>query len=358
MNRTKKAILLWGALTALVQLYAAEHISGSGASFPAPLYRHWSFLYAKATHPKGDYLDEHYSYVKAPHVRVKYRSIGSGGGIKEISVRNVDFGASDQPLKGSELAKKKLLQFPAVIGSILVVVHIDGVGDDTLKLTNQTVADIFAGVITMWNDPRIAKYNPHLKLPAEKIVVVHRRDSSGTTFNFTYFLAKSSAYWKKHFGVGKTIDWAVGKGAKGNEGVADKVRLIPYSIGYVENAYKKKFKLSAAVLQTASGKWVKAHEENIKAAAKYAKWSENNSFYQLLALQPGDTSYPLVAATFILLPEEKPAKNRNVLKFFKYVFDEGDASAKRLGYIPLPDSTKRTILHYLDRRTVGELTQK
>lgn len=351
-------LLIFILSTALLPLSAVERVQGAGASFPAPLYKYWSFIYAKATRGSMDYLDFDSKYTAIDHVRIKYDSVGSGSGIKRISARKVDFGASDKPLKSAELSEKNLLQFPAVIGSIVVAFNVPGIGDETLKLTNETVAEIFAGQVTLWNDPAIARQNPDLKLPAEKIKVIHRKDSSGTTFNFTYFLSKSSPYWNNTFGIGKTIKWATGLGAKGNEGVSDMIRITPYSVGYVENSYKQKFDFSAAVLQTASGKWVKAREANFKAAAKYAKWSESNNFYQLLALQPGDTSYPIVAATFILLPKEQPGMNQKVVEFFKYAFENGDESAQKQGYIPLPAVTKQTILKYLEKNISPRVSAK
>jgi len=314
---------------ALTSASAADKISGAGASFPAPLYYDWAFNYGKET-----------------HIRVNYQSIGSGGGIKQITNRIVDFGASDKPLKTKELDKAKLLQFPAVIGSIVVAYNLPGVADEQLKLRNSVVADIFAGKITKWNDAAIAADNKEIKLPDEKIVVVHRSDGSGTTYNFTYYLAKSSQMWADTYGAGKAIDWAVGMGGKGNEGVSNFLKQTPYSVGYIENAYKEKNNLAAATLQTANGKWVTAREENFKAAAKYASWTKEDNFYALLALQPGDTSYPIVAATFILLPKEKPETDKKVTAFFDYAFKTGDENAKKLGYIPLPESTKQMIREY------------
>jgi phosphate transport system substrate-binding protein len=323
------------ALAALVtaasvsSTFAADKINGAGASFPAPVYYDWAFSYKKDTKN-----------------RVNYQSIGSGGGIKQITKRIVNFGASDKPLNSKKLAKANLLQFPAVIGSIVIAFNVDGIADETLKLSNDVVADIFAGKITKWNDPAIAANNKGIDLPNHKIVVVHRSDGSGTTYNFTYYLSGSSKNWKENFGTGKAVDWAVGIGGKGNEGVANLIKQTPYSIGYIENAYKEKNHLAAAVLKTASGKWVKATEENFKAAAKYASWTKEDNFYAMLALQPGDTSYPIVAATFILLPKEKPAMNKKVIAFYDYAFKNGDKSAKKLGYIPLPEATKNMIREY------------
>jgi len=309
--------------------FAADKINGAGASFPAPLYYDWA-----------------YSYKKDTKNRVNYQSIGSGGGIKQITKRIVNFGASDKPLNSKKLEKSKLYQFPAVIGSIVVAFNVDGVADESLKLSNKVVARIFGGKITKWNDAQIVENNPNVKLPNEKIIVVHRSDGSGTTYNFTYYLSGSCKMWKENFGTGKSIDWAVGIGAKGNEGIANLVKQTPYSIGYIENAYKEKNNLSAAVLKTANGKWVTATEEHFKAAAKYASWTKEDNFYAMLALQPGDTSYPIVAATFILLPKEKAAMNKKVIKFYDYAFKTGDVSAKKLGYIPLPEATKKMIREY------------
>ena len=325
----KIALAIIIASVTLSSAFAADKINGAGASFPAPLYYGWAYGYKKDTKN-----------------RVNYQSIGSGGGIKQITKRVVDFGASDKPLDSKKLAKAKLFQFPAVIGSIVVAFNIDGIADETLKLSNEVVADIFGGKITKWNDAKIAANNSGIKLPNQKIIVVHRSDGSGTTYNFTYYLSGSSKNWKENFGTGKAVDWAVGIGGKGNEGVANLVKQTPYSIGYVENAYKERNHLSAAVLKTANGKWVKATEDNFKAAAKYASWTKEDNFYAMLALQPGDTSYPIVAATFILLPKEKAETNQKVIKFYDYAFKNGDKQAKKLGYIPLPEATKNMIREY------------
>lgn len=325
----KIALVALVAAASISTSFASDKINGAGASFPAPLYYDWAFNYKKDTKNL-----------------VNYQSIGSGGGIKQISKRVVDFGASDEALDTLKLAKDNLFQFPAVIGSIVVAFNVDGIADETLKLSNEVVADIFAGKITSWNDAAIAANNKGINLPNQKIIVVHRSDGSGTTFNFTYYLSNSSKNWKDKFGTGKAVDWAVGIGGKGNEGVANLIKETPYSIGYIENAYKESNKLSAAVLKTANGKWVVANEDNFKAAAKYATWTKEKHFHSVLALQQGDTSYPIVAATFILLPREGGDMNKKVTDFFDYAFKNGDESAKKLGYIPLPEETKNMIKEY------------
>lgn len=330
----KKTILLF--LLAISSLISAEKINGAGASFPAPLYYDWA-----------------YTYQKASGINVNYQAIGSGGGIKQIGARTVDFGGSDKPLKPKELEKKKLLMFPAVIGSIVLAHNIPGVKDNELRLQNSTVADIFMGKISYWDDEKIKVHNKNIKLPHEKISIVHRSDGSGTTYNFTYYLSNVSKVWDKEIGTGKAISWPTGLGGKGNEGVTNLIKQTPYSIGYIEYAYKVKNDLPAAALQTESGKWVEANEKNFKAAAAYAKWTADDHFYQLLALQPGDNSYPIVAATFILLPSEKQGMNKNVTALFDYAFKNGDDASKKLGYIPLPEETKNMIRAYWKKHNIS-----
>ncbi len=314
--------------TAVIAASAAD-ISGAGASFPAPLYFDWAYMYQKTT---GN--------------QVNYQSIGSGGGIKQVSARTVDFGASDKPLKPRQLDRKRLWQFPAVIGSIVVAYNLPGVKDGQLKLENKDVADIFLGKIKYWDDKEIAADNPGLKLPHKAIVVCHRADGSGTTFNFSYYLAHVSEDWADNVGIGKALDWPVGLGGKGNEGVSSLIKQNPYSIGYVEYAYKLKNNFGAATLQSADGHWVAPTEANFKAAAAHAKWSGKKHFYEILALQPGSDSYPIVAATFILLPREAIQKDKEVVKFFDFAFKHGDVDAQKLGYIPLPEKTKDMIRAY------------
>ncbi|MDD3462544.1 MAG: phosphate ABC transporter substrate-binding protein PstS [Sulfurospirillaceae bacterium] len=319
-------------LMSVVGLVAGEKINGAGASFPAPLYFDWAHAYEKETSHQ-----------------INYQSIGSGGGIKQITGRVVDFGASDEPLKSDDdkgLAKVKALQFPAVIGSIVIAHNIAGVKDGELRLKNEVLADIFQGKIKKWNDPKIASDNSNVKLPDAEITVVRRSDGSGTTYNFTYFLAQVSKEWKDALGVGKAVDWPVGLGGKGNEGVTNLVKQTPNSIGYVENAYALNNNLARTTLTTKSGKWVAPSDDSFKASAKYASWTKEGHFYQILTLQPGDNSYPIVAATFILLPVEKTDMNKKVTEFFNWAFEKGDESAAKLGYIPLPKETKDMIRSY------------
>jgi phosphate transport system substrate-binding protein len=315
------------AAIAATSMVAADKINGAGATFPAPVYYDWAYNYQKAT-----------------HTRVNYQAIGSGGGIKQISERIVDFGGTDAPMTPAELDKAKLFQFPAVIGSIVIAYNIPGVADGQLKLKNSVVADIFAGKVTKWNDPEIAADNAEVKLPAEKIIVAHRSDGSGTTFNFTAYLSEASKMWKSTYGTGKAIGWATGIGGKGNEGVTNLIKQTPYTIGYIEEAYKEKNHLAAATLQTPQGKWIKADMEGFQAAVKQAKWTKKDHFYSSLVMQ--DNAYPIVAATFILLPREKADVNQEVIKFFDYAFKNGDKAAEKLGYIPLPVETTNMVRQY------------
>jgi phosphate transport system substrate-binding protein len=322
-----KGILI--AAVAATSMMAADKINGAGATFPAPCYYDWAYNYQKAT-----------------KTRVNYQSIGSGGGVKQISERIVDFGATDAPMSPKELDKAKLTQFPAVIGSIVVAHNLPGVADEKLKLKNSVVADIFAGNITMWNDPAIAADNAGIKLPAQKIIVAHRSDGSGTTYVFTDYLSEASKMWKGKFGTGKAIGWATGVGGKGNEGVTNLIKQTPYSIGYIETSYKEKNNLAAATLQTAEGKWVTANKATFQAAVKQAKWSKKDHFYSSLVLQ--DNAYPIVAAKFILMPRDadKAEMRDQVIKFFDYSFRNGDAAAEKLGYIALPVETTNLVRQY------------
>lgn len=318
-----------------VSVFAASlmaGVNGAGASFPAPAYYAWMNAYKEATKNEVNYL-----------------AIGSGGGIKSMKQRIVNFGGTDAPLKADELNKDKLLQFPTLIGTIVFATNIKGIGDHQLKLSDEALEGIIMGSITKWNDPIITKDNQDIKLPDDKITFVHRSDGSGTTFNFSYYMNIISEKFKEKVGVGKALSWPVGLGGKGNEGVTNMIKETPNSIGYIELAYALKNNLARAVIKNKDGHWVKATEENSADAAKYAKWDKSKHFYEILAYQSGKTSYPIVSGTFIMMPQagsNKSSKNADVVKFFDWSFKNGDELASKLGYIPLPKETKDLIRSY------------
>ena len=306
--------------------HAAENATGAGASFPAPIYSKWASEYNKAT---GN--------------QINYQSVGSSAGIKQITARTVDFGASDMPLKDEELKEKGLLQFPTVIGGVIPVVNISGIKPGELKLDGQVLGDIYLGKITKWNDPAITALNGSLKLPDATISPVRRADGSGTTFLFTNYLSKASSDWKEKVGDGTAVNWPTGAGGKGNEGVAAFVAKLPNSIGYVEYAYVKQNKMTYAKLKNADGNYVSPDDSSFKAAAAGADWKK--SFYQVLTNEPGKDAWPITGATFILMHEkqENPEKAEAALKFFDWAYREGDKHAADLDYVPMPDSVKQQI---------------
>jgi phosphate transport system substrate-binding protein len=315
-----------GVLAALVACATggaalALDISGAGATFPFPIYAKWADTYKKET---GNGLN--------------YQSIGSGGGIKQIKARTVTFGASDQPLKAEELEAAGLTQWPQVIGGIVPVINLDGVAAGELVLDGPTVAGIFLGEIKNWDDAPIKKLNPKAKLPSQAIAVVHRSDGSGTTFNFTNYLSKISPEWKSKVGENSSVEWPVGIGAKGNEGVANNVANTKGAIGYVEYAYAKQNKLTYTKLVNKDGKAVAPTSATFQAAAANADWAHAPGFYQILTDQSGAQSWPITAATFILLPKQPqdPAAAAEALKFFGWAFASGGKAAEELDYIPLP----------------------
>ena len=314
------------AIAAAPIAYAAD-ITGAGASFPAPLYAKWAEAYHKAS----------------AH-RVNYQSIGSSGGIRQIQAKTVDFGASDAPLKPEELDKHRLMQFPTVIGGVVPVVNIPGVKPGQLRLTGQVLGDIFLGKIRKWNDKAIAALNPGVTLPSHDISVVRRADGSGTTFIFTNYLAKVNTEWKQKVGEGQAVQWPVGVGGKGNEGVAAFVQRLPGSIGYVEYAYAKQSKLAHVVMRNAAGSYVEPGETTFKAAAAGADWTKS-SFYEILTNMLGKDSWPITGATFILIPRSpsNPQQLLEVLRFFSWSYANGDKLALDLDYVPLPDAVVRQI---------------
>ncbi len=306
----------------------AVDITGAGATFPYPIYAKWAEAY-KAKTGAG----------------MNYQSIGSGGGIKQIQARTVDFGASDAPLHPDELTKSGLTQFPAVIGGVVPVVNLEGIAPGQLKLDSLVLADIYQGKITKWNDPRIVADNAGLRMPDKSITVVHRADGSGTTFIFTTYLSQVSGAWKTDVGADKSVKWPVGTGGKGNEGVASFVQTIKNSIGYVEYAYALQNKMNFVQLKNHDGQFVKPSEDSFKAAAANAKWSKDNGFYEILTDEPGKGSWPITGATFILIPKspENAENAKEVLRFFDWAYANGDKMAADLDYVPLPGKLKATI---------------
>jgi phosphate transport system substrate-binding protein len=305
---------------------SAQEITGAGASFPAPLYSKWAADYNKAT-----------------GVKINYQSVGSGAGLRQIEAKTVDFGASDMPLKDDELKAKNLVQFPTVIGGVVPVINVKGIAPGQLRLNGQVLGDIFLGKITKWNDAAIKALNPSITLPDADISPVRRADGSGTTFIFTNYLSKVNAEWKSKVGEGTAVNWPVGAGGKGNEGVAAFVGRLPNSIGYLEYAYVKQNKMNFAMMQNADGKFVAPDDDTFKAAAAGADW--NKSFYQILTQQPGAASWPISGATFILMQktQDKPQNATAALKFFDWAMMQGDKTAADLDYVPMPDSSKAAI---------------
>jgi phosphate transport system substrate-binding protein len=305
---------------------SAQEITGAGASFPAPIYSKWASDYNKAT-----------------GVKVNYQSIGSGGGIKQIDSKTVDFGASDAPLTDEVLKTKGQMQFPTVLGGVVPVINVKGIEPGQLKLTGPVLADIYLGKISRWNDPAIKALNPGLPLPDAAIAQVRRADGSGTTFIFTNYLSKVSPEWKSKVGEGTAVNWPVGAGGKGNEGVAAFVARLPNSMGYTEYSYVKQNKLSYALMQNSAGNFVKPEDDTFKAAAAGADWSK--SFYQILTNQPGKDAWPISGATFILmhLKQDKPANATETLKFFNWAYANGAKSAADLDYVPMPPAVVAAI---------------
>jgi phosphate transport system substrate-binding protein len=309
----------------------AADVTGAGASFIYPVMSKWSADYNTATGKK-----------------VNYQSIGSGGGIAQIKAATVDFGSSDAPLKPDELAASGLAQFPSVIGGVVPVVNVQGIAPGALKLDGKTLADIFLGKVKTWNDPAIVALNPGAKLPDAKITVVHRSDGSGTSFNFTNYLSKVNPDWKSKVGEGTAVQWPVGIGGKGNEGVAAYVKQIKGGIGYVELSYALQNKMAYTAMKNAAGKFVQPSDESFAAAAASADWANAKDFYLVMTNAPGEASWPITATNFILVHKQpkNPASAKATKDFFKWVYANGDAQAKQLDYVPLPDALVKQIDAY------------
>jgi phosphate transport system substrate-binding protein len=306
----------------------AKTISGAGATFPAPIYARWAEAYKAQT---GQMLN--------------YQAIGSGGGIKQIQANTVDFGASDKPLKPADLDKSGLYQFPTVMGGVVPVMNLPGVQPGQVKLTGELLADIYLGDVKSWSDPKIAALNPGVKLPNLPITIVHRSDGSGTSFLFTSYLTAKNPAWAQKVGASDSVQWPTGIGGKGNDGVAAFVKQTPGAIGYVEYAYATQNKLTYADLKNHDGQFVAPTAQAFAAAAAGADWTKAPGNYLLLIDQPGAQTWPITGATFILMHKQQadPAKGRAVLSFFDWAYKNGDAAAKQLDYVPLPDQVKNMV---------------
>ena len=324
-HRVAAAVAVVSTLS-LAGVAGAQEITGAGASFPAPIYSKWASDYNKAT-----------------GVKVNYQSIGSGGGIKQIDGKTVDFGASDMPQTDAVLLAKGQVQFPTVIGGVVPVINVKGINPGQMKLNGQVLGDIYLGKITRWNDAAIKALNPSLPLPDAAISQVRRADGSGTTFIFTNYLSKVNAEWKSKVGEGTAVNWPIGAGGKGNEGVAAFVSRLPNSMGYVEYSYVKQNKLNYVLMQNSAGNFVSPDDTAFKAAAAGADWSK--TFYHILTNQPGKDAWPISGATFILMhaKQDKPANATEVLNFFSWTFANGDKTALDLDYVPMPDAVVAVI---------------
>ncbi len=313
-------------------------INGAGASFPYPLYSQWSYEYHNLT-----------------DLKINYQSIGSGGGIAQIKAKTVDFGASDAPMKPKELSEHGLLQFPMIIGGVVPVVNVRGLEGEKLKLTRDLLADIFLGKVERWDHERIKEVNPGLKLPDQDIVVVHRADGSGTTWIFTNYLEKISSRWKEKVGTGKAVEWPTGVGGKGNEGVSSYVMRQPGSIGYVEFAYALENDMDYVLLENKAGKFVEPSIETFQDAAANADWKNAPGYYLVLTHQPGDKSWPITGASFILA--HKKQKDRDtataMLKFFDWCYKHGAETAKKLHYVPIPGNVVKMVEDTWSREIEG-----
>lgn len=329
MKTIFKAALVLALTLSFTSAYAADKLNGAGATFPYPVYSAWSF-----------------EYNKVAGVQLNYQSIGSGGGQRQVTERTVDFGASDDPLTQDKLQKDKLLQFPAVIGGVVPVANLDALKPGEVKLDSDTLCKMFMGDIKFWDDEKIKKMNPGLKLPHAEMTVVYRSDGSGTTAIFTHYLSEVCPAWKEKVGAGKAVKFPVGIGGKGNEGVSNYVKRTPNSIGYVEFAYAKQNKLDYTQLKNKAGNFVVPGFESFEDAAETGDFDAKKDFFLWLTNAPGKKSWPIAGATFILLAKEKSDSNRKVVKFFDWSFKNGDNKAKELVYVPLPKGLKEKVRGY------------
>lgn len=331
MLLTKKSLSVLLASLCMSGLAHATDVTGAGSSFVYPVLSKWSQDYSKSSSN-----------------RINYQSIGSGGGIAQIKAATVDFGASDAPLSADDLKAGGLGQFPSVIGGIVPVMNIEGVAPGQLKLDGETLAKIFLGEITVWNDPAIVALNQGMKLPGSKITVVHRSDGSGTSYNFTNYLSKVSDGWKSKIGFGTTVPWPVGVGGKGNEGVSAYVKQIKNSIGYVEYAYALQNKMTHAQLKNAAGKFIQPNAKAFQAAADTADWANAKDFNLIMTNAPGDSAWPITATTWIIMYKQpkNAEQSQAAFNFFKWSLEKGQQQASALDYVALPDSLVKRIEGY------------
>ena len=328
MINFRSALLGLVAAVAIAFTAQAVEISGAGATFPYPIYAKWAEAYAAKT-----------------GLKLNYQSIGSGGGIKQITAKTVDFGASDMPLKPADLEKEGLTQFPMVMGGVVPVVNLEGVKPGELKLDGKVISDIYLGKITKWNDPAIAGLNSGVKLPDQAIAPVYRSDGSGTTFIFTHYLSEVSPEWKEKIGENTSVQFPTGLGGKGNEGVSAMASRTAGAIGYVEYAYAKQNKLTYAQLRNKDGQFVTPEIKTFQSAAANADWTKAQDFNLLLTNQPGKDSWPITGATFILMHKQqsKPEVAREALNFFDGCYRDGAKMAEDLDYVPMPESVIKMV---------------
>lgn len=327
----KRTLLAATVTLSVVTPALAADITGAGATFVYPLLSKWSDTYRAKT---GN--------------QINYQSIGSGGGIAQIKAKTVTFGASDKPLSSNELKEAGLAQFPVVVGGVVPVVNLADIKPGQLKFTGPLLADIFLGKVAKWNDPAIASLNKGVELPDQKITVVHRSDGSGTTFNWANYLAKVSGEWKTKVGEGTSVEWPTGVGGKGNEGVAAYVNQIKGAIGYVELAYAVQNKMSYAAVQNKAGVFIIPTADSFQAAAAGADWAHAPDFYVVITDAEGKDSWPIAATSFVLM-HRQPAdaqRSKDALDFFRWALENGQADAKALDYVPLPDSLVKQIEAY------------
>ena len=321
--------IIFAAILSLLSISAeSQTLNGAGATFPYPVYSQWAYKYNKLT-----------------GFKMNYQSIGSGGGISQIRAKTVNFGASDAPLIKEELDKEGLIQFPMVMGGVVPVVNVKGIKPGSIKLTSDILAGIYIGTIAKWNDPKITSINPGLSLPGTSITVVHRADGSGTTWIFTNYLDKISKEWHNKVGTGKAVSWPTGIGGKGNEGVAAYVQRINGSIGYVEFAYALQNNLTYILLQNKSGKFVEPTIETFQSAAAHADWTNAPGFYMVLTNQPGEESWPITGASFILIHKNQKDEvlAKDMLTFFDWCYNHGSDIAEKLHYVPMPQNVVELI---------------